>query len=132
MTWIHFKTIKNFFFFSFLLSLSLFLHACFNVFSVLSLSVSRNAYILCRFHTINNQIPDPDGSSNIEQLLQLADKFIVSDVCQFAELRSQVYLLFLALETRCSARHSTFPTVCKKQRWPNLKPDIQMIQLHKR
>ena len=23
------------------------------------------------------------------------------------------------------------PTVCKKQRWPNLKPDIQTIQLYK-
>ena len=87
---IHLITMKNFFFFFLLffpslLFLSL-LHVCFNAFSVLSLSVSRNTYILCRFHTINNQIPDPDGLSDIERSLQLADEFIVSDICEFAEL----------------------------------------------
>ena len=86
---IHLMNLKNFFFLFFsLLSfyLTLFLHVCFNDFSALSLSVSRNAYILCGFHPINNQIPDPDGSSDIERSLQLVDKFIVSDVCEFAEL----------------------------------------------
>ena len=132
---IHLATPKSFFLFFFFslplsLSPSLFLHVCFNFCCVLSLPVSRNTYILFRFHAINNQIPHPDGSSD---RCNWRTNLLFQTFANSQNCASQVYRLYLASESRCSARHSTYLALktdsMQETKMANLKPDIRTIQL---
>ena len=86
-------------------SFSCFLHVYFNVLSVLSVPTSRNTDVLPRFPTINYQILTHMGSNNH---WYLRTNLLFQTHANSQNCARRVLFLFLASESRYSARHSTY------------------------